>query len=307
VRPTVNAPPIAWQDQALVFCNYCQKKLFESDNPGLEHLHGRGLDDSTIGAWGLGWHDRDRWRDPGKWALGEGKRIYLPRGVVIPWAVDRAIWHVKFRRFAADPKYIRIRGGTPTLYGLEHLAGKAAVVICEGELDAVLLHQEAGDLVDVVAVGTKAAKAEPKGLAHLLEASRWLLALDRDAEAEAETWAEYSGRVRRIRPLEGNDLTDFHNAGGDLRAWIEYHLGTDGRLDALEAALTETETRLDMVTDALEDQEAEILAEAEALLAGGLEDPRDRRRYRELMQVMGWWWHGEGWELETIGDLRGRS
>ena len=97
--------------------------------------------------------------------------------------------------------------------------------------------------MDVVAIGTKGAKIEPKGLAHL-RAPRWLLALDADADEEADVWREYSGRVKRIRPLVGNDLTDMHNEGGDLRAWIEYHLESDARLDAIEAKQRDNEERL---------------------------------------------------------------
>jgi hypothetical protein len=203
-------------------------------------------------------------------------------GVVIPWTVEGAPWHVKLRRFGDDSKYIRIRGGEPTLYGLDHLEGRPAVVICEGELDAALLHQEAGDLVDVVAIGTKAAKAELKGLAHLLGASHWLLALDRDAEAEADVWAEYSDRVRRIRPLEGNDITDFHNAGGDLRLWIEYHLARLG-------------------SPGLETEAARILEH------GDLARPSDRRRYAEIGELLGWPYWGciwqEGVEFDTTDRL----
>jgi hypothetical protein len=214
--------------------------------------------------------------------------------VVIPWKVDGAIYHVKVRLFETwkgkeTPKYLRIRGGTPTLYGIDHLAGKDTVVICEGELDAVLLDQEAGDLVDVVAIGTKAAKAEPKGLAHLLGAPRWLLALDADADEEADVWAQYSGRVKRIRPLAGNDLTDMHNEGGDLRAWVEYHLDTGARLDAIEAKQRGNEQQR------LDELKGDLAAEAEALLAGGLEDPDDRERYLEIQRSMGWlkWDNGD--------------
>lgn len=199
-----------------------------------------------------------------------GKRIYLPCGIAIPWAVAGAVYHVKVRLFEEwgddTPKYLRIRGGTPTLYGVDQLKGRDTVVICEGELDAALLWQEAGDLVDVVAIGTKGAKVEPRGLAHL-KAPRWLVALDADADADEEAgeWIEYSARAKRIRPMEGNDLTDFYNAGGDLRSWIRYHV------------------------------EADAVARSEALLSGGAWGPEDRDRYLAIQRVRGWLrWDG-GW------------
>jgi hypothetical protein len=270
VRSHADAPPAEWQEQARIVTECCAGWLLEGDNPGLAYLHRRGLSDDTIRTWALGWHDRKRWREPRKWGLDGGKRIYLAHGVTIPWTVDGDVYHVKFRQFDGNeprpdnPKYIRIRGGSPTLYGLDHLEGKDTVVICEGELDAVLLHQEAGDLVDVVAIGTKGAKIEPKGLAHL-KAPRWLVALDNDADEEAGEWIAYTARAKRIRPLEGNDVTDFHAAGGDLRSWILHHL------------------------------EADAVARSEALLAGGLEAPGARDRYLEIQRSRGWlrWDHGE--------------
>ncbi|NLF00469.1 MAG: hypothetical protein GX601_05755 [Anaerolineales bacterium] len=106
-----------------------------------------------------------------------------------------------------------------TAYDLDLLSGRPAAVICESELDAVLLWQETGDLVDVVAIGAKASRSALSFLAHLASASLWLLALDCDAETEAGRWGAFSDRIRRMRPLVGNDITDFGQQGSNLRAW----------------------------------------------------------------------------------------
>jgi len=68
-------------------------------------------------------------------------------------------------------------------------------------------------------------------LARLAGAARWLVAMDTDEAGDqgAAWWGEYSARVHRIRPLQGKDITDFWTAGGDLRAWVSFHLA---RLDA---------------------------------------------------------------------------
>lgn len=223
----VRNPPAAWCDQVTAFVNYCQQKLFEDNNDGLEHLHWRGLTDDTIRAWDLGWHEKTRRRPAGTWGL-QGKLIYLPRGVVIPWYISNGIYHVKVRLFEDwgddTPKYIRIRGGKPTLYGLNCLEGRDTVVICEGELDAVLLHQEVGDLIDAVAIGPKNSKPAISYLFNLVSASRWLVALDTDAELESRKWCRFSKRARRIRVPYGKDVTEFYQSGGDLRAWVKSHL-----------------------------------------------------------------------------------
>lgn len=228
-------PPAEWREQARAFVSWARDRLFDpSGRAGLEWLHGRGLTDDTIRTWGLGWHDRDRWRDPHRWGLDGSKRVWLPRGVVIPWHVDGEVWHVKVRRFddrgASDGKdwgkYAQVRGGVPTLYGLDLLADDvSAVAICEGELDAPLLWQKAGDLASAVAIGSKGVKLADALRARLLVYRRWLIALDRDADREAAAWTAVTPRARRMRPLQGDDVTEFYQAGGDLRAWVSFHLG----------------------------------------------------------------------------------
>jgi hypothetical protein len=208
---------------------------------------------------------------------------------VIPWTVDGETWHVKARRLEDDgPKYIRVRGGEPTLYGADLLEGRPVVVICEGELDAVLLWQEAGDLVDVVAIGTKGAKIPTPYLGTLAGASRWLLALDRDAERKAAEWGTWSARVRRVRPLQGNDLTDFHLEGGDLRRWATYHL------EQLKAETKRSPSGSPTGND---------LARAEALLAQEVEDTEAwRRSWAEVARRLGWPCRGATWAEWAAGD-----
>lgn len=291
VKYTVTPPPEAWREQARAFVGYCQGLLFtDAGKVGLDWLHGRGLTDDTIKAWGLGWHEKDRWRDPEKWGLDAGeKKIYLAAGVVIPWTVEGDPWHVKTRRLAGDdgPKYIGIRGGTPTLYGLDHLQGRRVVVICEGELDAPLLWQVAGDLVDVVAIGSKGAKIPAHALPILAGAARWLVALDVDADADAAKWGAWSARVRRARPLHGNDLTDFHQAGGDLRQWVTYHL------EQIDAETKQPTKPLPMPSPSPNGWEAK----AEALLAQaeGADPVAWRRSWAVLAQAQGWPCWGTTW------------
>ena len=234
--PNVIPPSVAWQERARVFVTYAQDKLWEkAGGIGLNYLHQRGLSDDTIRAWGLGWCSQAFWDEPRKWGL-EGKSIWLPQGIVIPCKANGTVWYVKTRRFRdgkplvdADEKYGQIRAGNNKgiLYGIDHITGKQTIVICEGELDAPLLWQEVGDLVDVVAIGGKENKPSISFLAELAGAPRWLVALDCDADKAAKWWLDFSPRAKRVRPLQGNDLTDFHQAGGSLRAWIVYHLNRE--------------------------------------------------------------------------------
>ena len=216
-------PPTWDSSAALAVARECEAALWsEAGAKARKWLHERGLADDTLRWWRLGYNPADR-KIHGLWT---------PRGIVIPCFVGGVLWYIKIRRpvpGVPGPKYQQVKGGRLALFGLDSLGSRRRVVICEGELDAVLLWQEAGDLVDVVAIGSKAAKPPLSLLAHLAGASRWLVALDNDADGAAGWWAEYSARVRRVRSLQGNDLTDFHQAGGNLRAWVMYHLD---RLDA---------------------------------------------------------------------------
>lgn len=276
VRDPGNPPPAAWREQAAAFVGYCQEKLFtKAGRVGLEYLRGRGLTNATVRAWGLGYHEAKRFRPPQKWGLDAGgKKIYLPAGVVIPWSVDGETWHVKTRRLGGKgPKYIQVRGGQPALYGLDLVKGSRVLVICEGELDAVLLWQEAGDLVDVVAIGSKTARVPTAYLGTLAKATRWLVAFDVDAEKKAQQWGTWSARVRRARPLQGNDLTDFHLEGGDLRRWVTYHL------ERIEAETQRSKAK-----------------QAQALLDQAEVDPEEwRMAWAELAQGAGWPCYGKTW------------
>jgi DNA primase len=221
-QPTVPqeaSSPAFDQAAALAAVGECERRLWsDAGAKAREWLVGRGIVEETARAWRLGYSSR----------RGAVCGLEIPRGIVIPCLVDGAVWYIKVRRPVPPlpgPKYQQVRGGKSALFGLDHLAGRRVAVICEGEFDAILLWQEAGDLLDVVALGSRGARPALPWLAHLAGASRWLVALDRDADDMATWWGEFSSRVRRVRPLQGNDLTDFHQAGGDLRAWVSYHLG----------------------------------------------------------------------------------
>ena len=220
IKPTLSPAPEADGPtydlgEALVAVEMCGRILWA--DPGaraLEYLVGRGIQEDTAKTWGLGFNPEAR-------KIGG---LWIERGLVIPGWVGYIPWYLKIRKGSGDPKYVQVKGSKPALYGLDMLVGRPVVIICEGELDAILLWQEAGDLVDVVALGSKGAQPAIPFLGRLIGASRWLVCLDNDAEAEAAKWGEWSARVRRIRPLQGNDVTDFHEGGGDLRRWVTYHL-----------------------------------------------------------------------------------
>ena len=257
-RPTPPAPPVVppdatWQARARLILGRAQEVLWsEAGSVGRAYLQARGLREDTLRAWGLGWCPRDVFDPPERWGL-TGKRIYVPRGVVIPHFVGDEVWALKVRRFVGDVpatadnggKYGGPRGGQIALYGAEMLQGNRPLVIVEAELDALLLWQAAGDLVDVVALAGAGRTLPAKWLARLLPYTRIFAALDADKAGmlNATRLAALSARVTPVRVQEGNDVTEYHQAGGDVRAWVMAVVGDDARFP-LRVVIPPDEARL---------------------------------------------------------------
>ena len=93
-----------------------------------------------------------------------------------------------------------------------------------GEFDALLLWQEAGDLVGVATLGSCSRGISARALRYLLGCPRLLVVYDVDAEGEkgAERLGQVSPRMQRIRPPVGKDATAFWQAGGRVRDWVRF-------------------------------------------------------------------------------------
>jgi hypothetical protein len=221
------------------FADWAQQQLWAGDdNPGLAYLRCGGLTDETIRHFGLGWNPKEVWSDPHRWGLEGGKKIWLPRGVVIPGQVTGDLWYVKVRRFdgygapaTEEPKYPQIRGSKLALFGADDLcADGRPLLLCEGERDAMLAHQELASLVDVATFGGAGKRSSGRWLVYLLPYQLILAAYDADQAGVmgAKRLAKQSRRVIPVRVPHSDDLTHFHQQGGDLQAWLSHHLGRLG-------------------------------------------------------------------------------
>lgn len=240
LREEPTAPDQAWQERAMAFISYAQDELWTRRSQAMAYLiRRRGLMEDAIGAWGLGWNPRDLWDDPARWGL-EGKRVWLPRGVVIPGWRDNGLWYVKIRRplgadmdlyGLAEPgpaplpgmKYANVRGGRQTFFGECRLAGRATLVVVEGEFDAILLHQFAGDLVDVATLGGASTQLTMADLLTLARYRRVVAAQDNDAAGErAQQRLAALGERVMVSPPPGHDVTDAWREGGAeaVRRWV---------------------------------------------------------------------------------------
>ena len=143
-----------------------------------------------------------------------------------------------------DKKYWSVKGGQgKALFGAGLFAGgDLPLLFCEGEFDAMIAWQTVGGgsglagrtrladetrqaLADVCTLGgnRKASGGLPEPWrARVAGYELVLVAFDEDGPGRegALDLLEHDARARYARIVEGNDLTDFYLAGGDLRAWV---------------------------------------------------------------------------------------
>lgn len=224
------APGNTWQDRAASFLAGCQKSLWgPSGYECRAFLSDRGLKPETIKAAGLGWNPGDRYQDRAEWGLdpllnedGKPKKIWLPFGLVIPCIDKGRVIRLRVRRPnpGDGPRYVIISGSgsTPLTLG----TGRAWVVV-ESEIDGLLLHQEAGDLAGVIALGSAQARPDHETDRALKEAGLILVSLDSDRAGASEAWGfwkrTYPGFKRWPCPV-GKDPSGAKQAGLDLRTWV---------------------------------------------------------------------------------------
>ncbi len=234
--PPGDGPPgPAWQEAGRAFVARAGEALWApAGERALAWLRGRGLADDTIRAAGLGYNARDERQPRQAWGLDEGKPLWLPRGIVIPWEAGGALWRINVRRPAGEPKYCGPAGFGNGLYNADALAPGRPALLVEGEFDALTVAQTAGDLVAVVAVGGTGGARRGRWLDALRACSTVLVALDADPDPNkgdraAAWWAGLLEDARRWRPWWG-DVNQMHQDGADVRSWLAAGLaGPDPR------------------------------------------------------------------------------
>lgn len=222
-QPHWEEPPEQWQKAASAFYEACQQVLWsERGKDALDYLRGRGLSDETIRKAMLGYHP-GAWRAPAKqW----GWTTWLAQGIVIPWLLEGGIWRLTIRdeRIAAgNRRYLQVPGGSNGLYLAQSLLlRRPAVVLVEGEFDALSIAQECGDLVAVIATGTTHGSHTPRWISLLARQVRVLVAFDAEedkGDAAAQWWLDRLAHAERLRPL-WKDANQMLQDGANLREWI---------------------------------------------------------------------------------------
>ncbi len=229
------APGDLWQARARRLMEEGERRLLKPHGQGEKLLdwlrENRGLSADTIKANRLGFHPQDTWDRPEHWGLepdlkdnGIPKKLWIPRGLIIPYCQGENILRLRIRRprAAGDPRYYLVKGSdTPAMvWGCD----RQVMVVVESELDGMLLHQEAGDLAGVVALGNAQTRPDQAAAAALRQSRLILIALDGDAAVTREAWCwwtKHFPQARRWPPIDGNDPGDMWQKGVDLGTWVK--------------------------------------------------------------------------------------
>jgi len=250
-----STPDPIWQARAEQFITWAQTNLHgENGEQARAYLEKeRGLSPATQRSFRLGYNPQNLYDDPGKWGL-EGKRIWLPRGIVIPGFWQDQPMYIKVRRplqgdmlehylgnstsqdGLPDIKFGGPRGGRSTLFRLEFHDHLPVLILTEGEWDAMLLWEHCADLCDVGTLGGAGSKFDIFDWSLLTRYVAVLTVYDDDrAGEEGRAYvAQLQARIPRLGSIRipAHDLTDFWKSGGDLRAWTARTVA-----DAMDQAL----------------------------------------------------------------------
>lgn len=263
ILPPPAEPDLVWRKRAAQFIAYAEQTLAGESGAGArQYLElARGLWPETWRAFRLGYNSGNLYDEPQRWGL-DGKKVWLPRGFVIPGLRQDQPWYIKIRRALPgqeigqyigswheqdglpEVKFGGPRGGKGLLFGQNLWGRLPALLLVEGEWDTMLAWQWCGDFCDVSTLGGAQAHFDTADLLALLRYPVVLAVHDADAAGDkgrqyiASLQAQGS-RVRAIPPPEVNgcpahDLTDFWRTGCDLRAWAAGHVA-----DALEEGLSQ--------------------------------------------------------------------
>ncbi|NTV03673.1 hypothetical protein HGA89_01985 [bacterium] len=215
----------------------------------LAYLAGRGLPLEAVQRYRLGWLAQDAYRPRAAWGLPEAlrddgtpKKLWLPAGLVIPFCDDAgAPVRIRIRRAHIQPgqdRYYWVPGSGNDVQVLGR--GALAFVVVESDLDGLLVHYHAGDLVNVIPLGSCATKPKAEALELLGRAKAILVALDADEAGGKSSgwWLAQFARARRWPTPDGKDPGEYVERGGDIRAWVLAGLPPVFHLAAAPAAAT---------------------------------------------------------------------
>lgn len=234
--PSSHADPAeVWAEKAAAFVDKCHRQLLDNAAALKWLLDNRGINAGTVAKFRLGLNpDAKYFRSRESWGLPteiktdtqKPKKLWIPRGLVIPYIVDNRVMRIRIRRTKedlrsdTDPRYYFVPGSSAAIMVIGR--GRSAYMVLETELDGMMVDQEAGDLVGILAMGTATSKPDAAGAENIDVADVLLISLDYDQAGTkgAGWWLDTYGRRSVLWPPPcGKDPGDIHKRV-DVRAWV---------------------------------------------------------------------------------------
>ena len=219
-RATAGFKSESWQSLAReVADSACEQILTPEGQACLDYLHLRGFTDETIRKARLGFDTR--------WSPKAGQKVPC---ITIPWYADGKYWKITCRDIRMncppDHRYFSLSGSTNQgLYFGDVLKARRGFVafLVEDEFSALAIAQEAGDLVNVVAISGADSECNNVWTMRLAAAEAVMLAFDADQAGRnaAQKWRRIlSCNSRRYAPL-CKDANDMLIKGWSVRTWTQ--------------------------------------------------------------------------------------
>lgn len=236
---TYPEPGPIWQEKAGNLLADCRARLAAMPE-AISWLESRGITRQMMETYRLGYNqsrkDGDRYRPRTAWGMekklvnGKDKKLWIPRGWVIPSFNGRdELVQLRIRRtdqdiekFGKNIKYLPVDGSSQATMVLHP---DAEVFICvESGFDAILLSGVMAGKVGVITSWNSSARPDTR-THSLLEKSTLILGgldYDQGGDREQHWWKKQYPTYRRLPALPGGakDPGDAVKAGVDLRKWI---------------------------------------------------------------------------------------
>ena len=230
--------PADWAAKAGAVLATAQEALYsEKDIRGAEYLTRRGLTPATWRRFGLGY--KSDCGLPGTWKAETKERTYPPQpAILMPWYVGRRLVALRYRFLDShtytdqgDKEVTNKQGAlfgsefAGRLFGGQSMARaceeKRALIICEGEINAMSIYQVASETrADVLSIGGESSHLTPAMVAYARRFKHVIAWADRPEVAKG-LMEDLPGAYGVASPggQDANDLLRAGHLGGYLTAW----------------------------------------------------------------------------------------
>jgi DNA polymerase I-like protein with 3'-5' exonuclease and polymerase domains len=229
----MDLPSENWRAKAHQLAAWANQELFSPKHKNiLEKLQSeRGITQETAKKFGLGYIQTDLYINRLGWDLplmddhtGDLKRLFIPAGLVIPGFYQGQICRLRIRKSNREDGYKYHIVPNSSRHPMITPGKTDYVMVVESDLDAILLSQEAGDLIHVMAMGSCSAKPDERAFQVLSQAEIILISLDDDdagTKSAFSWWLKHFPHANFWPIIEGKDPTEAYLNGLDLREWVK--------------------------------------------------------------------------------------